>query len=99
MTWFSVVFITFMFVAVVSLPLIDSLLFAGSAGAAVDACFVLMCIPMFYNLRNVGFFRKGQSGFTVLLFLIAYIFHPFALISVFSTAMSKGEMTIGVWLN
>merc|ERR1719510_2519969 len=54
---------------------------------------------MFYQSRNVGFFQKGQSGFTVLTFLIAYLFHFFALFFAFSDGMSKGDLTIEVWLS
>jgi len=99
-------FLAIMMILIVLLPLQTQLVIAGTLGAMLDVTFIMMCFSMIVEAKEneepaKSFIRQslraGESRFTGLLYLIAFLAHLLALQSIFG-AMSSGNLTVQTWI-
>jgi len=106
MSWWGMMFLAIMMILIVLLPLQTQLVIAGTLGAMLDVTFIMMCFAMIVEAKEnekpaKSFIRQslraGESRFTGLLYLVAFLAHLLALQSIFS-AMGSGDLTVQKWI-
>jgi len=105
--WWGFMFLAIMMLLIILLPLHTQLVLAGTLGAMLDVTFILQSFAMIVMAKenesktNESWLSKslhvGESRFTGLLFLLAFISHVVALQFIFG-AMSDGDLTVEVWI-
>jgi len=105
-SWWGMMFIAIMMILIMLLPLHTQLVLAGTLGAMLDVTFILMSFAMIVRAKENDkpgktwirqSFRAGESRFTGLLFLVAFVAHILALQSIFG-AMGSGNLTVEIWI-